>query len=89
MVSARVSRLWVLFIAVLAAAIVSTGTVWATTGACETLPGGVIEMESVANPTPTGYPSLGAAFTDINNGVYTGTITIDVCGDTTEARARF
>ena len=29
-------------------------------------------------------PSLGAALVDVNNGSYTGVITIDVCGDTTE-----
>ncbi len=85
MVSGRVSKLWVLFSAVFAAALLSTGSAWATPGACESLPGGAIEMESIANPTPTGYATLGAAFTDVNNGVYTGAITIDVCGDTTEA----
>ena len=57
----------------------------AATGVCESLPGGAIEVESVANSTPIGYATLGAAFADINNGVYTGTITIDVCGDTIEA----
>ena len=35
---------------------------------------------------PTPYATLGAAFTTINTGVlHTGTITIDVCGDTNEA----
>jgi hypothetical protein len=84
MKSVRVSRLFFLIVAVFAAATLSTGSVWATPGSCESLSGGVIEMESIANPTPTGYASVGAAFTDINNGVYTGTITIDVCGDTAE-----
>ena len=56
-------------------------------GVCQTLPGGVIEVESAANTTPTGYPTLADAFTAINGGAYTGTITIDVCGDTTEPAA--
>ena len=73
MVSARVSKLLVLFIAVLAAATLSTGTAWATPGACETLPGGVIELESTGGAVgPTGYATLGAALADVNNGSYTG-----------------
>jgi len=86
MVSARVSKLWVLVVAVLAAATVSTGGAWAATGVCETLPGGVIELESTGGAVgPTGYATLGAALADVNNGSYTGVITIDVCGDTTES----
>ena len=57
----------------------------AATGVCESLPGGPIELESTGGLLgPTGYGSLGAAFADINNGSYTGAITIDVCGDATE-----
>jgi hypothetical protein len=81
----RVSSLLFLLLAVLTAASLSTGNVQAMPGSCESLPGGVVEMESLANTTPTGYASLGAAFADINSGAYTGTITIDVCGDTAEA----
>jgi hypothetical protein len=85
MLSARVTKLLVLFIAVITAASLSTGSVWATPGSCESLPGGVIELESTGGAIgPTGYATLGAALADVNNGSYTGTITIDVCGDTTE-----
>src|SRR5262249_26118734 len=58
----------------------------AATGVCESLPGGPVELESTGGLIgPTGYASLGAALADINNGSYTGTITVDVCGDTTES----
>ncbi|HJQ99312.1 MAG TPA: hypothetical protein VJ826_13445, partial [Candidatus Polarisedimenticolaceae bacterium] len=57
----------------------------AATGTCESLPGGPVELESTGGLIgPTGYASLGAAFADINNGSYTGAITIDVCGDAAE-----
>lgn len=60
-----------------------------TTGTCESLPGGVVEVEGTggSGTQPTGYATLGAAFTAINNGVHTGTIVIDVCGNTTEGTA--
>ncbi|HEX8650886.1 MAG TPA: C25 family cysteine peptidase [Pyrinomonadaceae bacterium] len=55
-------------------------------GTCDTA--GAIEVESsggtLAN-TPTAYATLALAFTAINGGtLHTGTITIDVCGNTTE-----
>ena len=85
MKSARVSNWLFLIVAVLAAATLSTENVWATPGNCESLPGGAIELESTGGLVgPTGYATLGAAFADINNGSYTGVITIDVCGDTAE-----
>ena len=85
MKATRVMQTLGLLLALITAVTLSTGRSLATPGACESLPGGPIEVESVANTTPTGYATLGAAFADINGGVYTGTITIDVCGDTTEA----
>jgi trimeric autotransporter adhesin len=55
-----------------------------TPGTCDTA--GPIEVEgSILGSTPTAYATLGAAFTAINAGTHTGAITIDVCGDTTEA----
>ena len=58
-------------------------------GTCESLPGGVIEVEGTGGTgtQPTGYATLGAAFAAINTGVHTGAIVIDVCGDTTEGTA--
>ncbi|RMG05357.1 MAG: hypothetical protein D6735_05500 [Acidobacteria bacterium] len=54
-----------------------------TPGSCDTI--GPIEVESTGGITiPTAYLTLQAAFTAINNGTHTGTITIDVCGNTTE-----
>src|SRR5262245_46252721 len=83
--SARVPSVLTVTLAVLAALLLSTGTARATTGVCESLPGGAIALESTGGLIgPTGYTTLGAAFADINNGNYSGTITIDVCGDTTE-----
>ncbi|HLM02615.1 MAG TPA: hypothetical protein VK400_16295, partial [Pyrinomonadaceae bacterium] len=52
-------------------------------GACDTA--GPVEVESSGGTTaPTAYTTLLNAFSAINNGTHTGTITIDVCGDTTE-----
>ena len=83
--SSRVSSLGWLFTVLLALGL-TTGKAAATPGTCESLPGGAIELESTGGLIgPTGYASLGAAFADINNGSYTGAITIDVCGDSTEA----
>jgi hypothetical protein len=77
--------LWVLCIAVLAAATLSTGRAWAAPGVCESLPDGFIELESTGGAVgPGGYTTLWEALADVNNGLYTGVITIDVCGDTTE-----
>ncbi len=54
-----------------------------TPGACDTA--GPVEVESSGGTTtPTAYPSLKDAFDAINAGTHTGTITIDVCGDTNE-----
>lgn len=60
-----------------------------TPNTCESLAGGVIEVEGTggSGTQPTGYATLGAAFIAINNGTHTGSIVIDVCGDTTEAAA--
>ena len=57
-----------------------------TSGSCESLPGGVIEVEAAGGTgtQPTGYSTLAAAFTAINNGVHTGSVAIDICGSTTE-----
>lgn len=57
-----------------------------TINTCESLPGGVIEVEGTggSGAQPTGYSTLAAAFTAINGGVHTGTIVVDVCGNTTE-----
>src|SRR5262245_21534333 len=75
-------RVAALFCLVLAGLVTSAR---ATTGVCESLPGGAIELESTGGLIgPTGYTTLGAAFADINNGNNSGTITIDVCGDTSE-----
>ncbi len=56
---------------------------------CESLPGGVIEVEGTGGTgtQPSGYPTLGAAFIAINTGAHTGVISIDVCGDTSEGTA--
>ena len=55
-------------------------------GTCDTA--GPIEVESsggTAAGVPTAYATLALAFTAINGGtIHTGTITIDVCGNTTE-----
>jgi uncharacterized repeat protein (TIGR01451 family) len=54
-----------------------------TFGTCDTA--GPIEVESSGGTvTPTAYASLKLAFDAINAGTHTGTITIDVCGDSTE-----
>ena len=37
-----------------------------------------------ARTGPTAYPNLGVVFSAIGAGTHTGTITIDVCGDTIE-----
>jgi hypothetical protein len=76
--------------ALLAIAFFTTaGPAGAATGTCESLAGGVIEVEGTggSGTQPTGYATLGAGFTAINNGVHTGTIVIDVCGNTTEGTA--
>lgn len=55
-------------------------------GVCDTA--GPIEIESTGGTVvPTAYANLKAAFDAINAGTHTGTITIDVCGDTSEAAA--
>lgn len=53
-----------------------------TPGTCDTA--GPIEVESTLPSGPTAYATLALAFTDINAGLHTGAVTIDVCGDTTE-----
>jgi hypothetical protein len=57
-----------------------------TPGTCDivTPPSNLIEVESTGGTSIGTYPTLGAAFTAINGGTHTGTITIDVCFDTTE-----
>ena len=57
-----------------------------TPNACEAVPIGNIEVEGTGGSStqPSGYPTLGAAFTAINSGSHTGSISIDVCGNTTE-----
>jgi hypothetical protein len=56
------------------------------TPTCEMPSIGNIEVQATAGtPGPTGYTTLGDAFTAINTGVHQGAITIDVCGNTTEA----
>ncbi|HRI04238.1 MAG TPA: Calx-beta domain-containing protein [Pyrinomonadaceae bacterium] len=54
-----------------------------TIGFCDTA--SPIEVEaSLSGFGPTGYASLGAAFTAINGGAHTGAISIEVCGNTSE-----
>jgi hypothetical protein len=54
-----------------------------TPGTCDTA--GPIEVESTGGTTtPTPYARLQLAFNAINGGTHKGTITIDVCGNTTE-----
>lgn len=59
------------------------GQAMMTVGSCDSLPGGVIEVQGTGGSgiQPTGYGTLAAAFTAINNGVHTGDIDIDVCGN--------
>lgn len=54
-------------------------------GVCD-LGGGAnaIEVESSGGTALAGYSTVGAAFTAINAGTHTGTITIEVCGSTSE-----
>lgn len=55
----------------------------ATIGVCDTA--GPIEVESTGGTTtPTAYPTLKDAFDAINAGSHTGTINVEVCGNTTE-----
>ena len=83
----RVSSLISILFAAVVALTLSARGAWATPGVCEAL--GNIEVESTDQPSPTGYATLGAAFADIDNGIYTGAITIDVCGSTTETATAF
>ncbi len=54
-----------------------------TIGVCDTA--GPIEVESTGGTTtPTAYATLKDAFDAINAGTHTGSINIDVCGNTTE-----
>ena len=54
--------------------------------ACEMPSIGNIEVQATAGTMgPSGYATLGAAFSAINTNIHQGVITIDVCGDTTEA----
>jgi len=56
-----------------------------TAGTCDIVtPPLWIEVESTGGTPINVYSSLQAAFAAINLGTHTGTITIDVCGDTTE-----
>jgi CSLREA domain-containing protein len=52
-----------------------------TVGTCD---GTGIDVESSGGTAAAQYATLGAAFTAINAGTHTGTITIEVCGNTTE-----
>ena len=45
---------------------------------------GIVEVFSVANPSPTCYNTLGEAFTSINNGDYVGEISVRILAPTTE-----
>ncbi|MPL98709.1 hypothetical protein SDC9_44916 [bioreactor metagenome] len=45
---------------------------------------GIVEVFSVANPSPTCYNTLGEAFTSINNGDYVGQISVRILASTTE-----
>jgi hypothetical protein len=57
-----------------------------TAGTCDTA--GPIEVESSGGTTDsTAYATLKAAFDAIDAGTHTGSITIDVCGDTSEGTA--
>jgi hypothetical protein len=50
-------------------------------------PIGVVRLNSLANPTPTIYTTLKGAFDAVNAGTYTGTLAIEIYGNTTEAAA--
>lgn len=52
-------------------------------GTCDTA--GPIEVEaSLVGPGPTAYATLALAFTAINNGLHTGAVSVEVCGNTVE-----
>ena len=53
------------------------------TGVCDTA--GPVEVESTGGLTlPTAYTTLAGAFTNIMGGTHTGSIKIEICGNTTE-----
>ena len=55
----------------------------ATIGICDNAGIG-IDVEATGGTTFTNYPTLKAAFDAINAGTHTGTLTLEVCGNTTE-----
>ena len=58
----------------------------AALGACDTA--GPIEIEATGSGSgPTAYATLGAAFVALNAGTHTGTVTIEVCGNSAEGSA--
>src|SRR4029079_8222767 len=55
----------------------------ATLGTCDTT--GPVEVESTGGLTlPTAYATLAAALSNIVGGTHTGSISIEICGNTTE-----
>ena len=65
----------------------STFAPWAqaAVGTCNT--GNLIDVEATTGTASAGYATLSAAFAAINAGTHRGTITVEVCGDTTEPGA--
>src|SRR5262245_42081525 len=64
-------------------ALAAPGSAHAALGTCDTA--GPIEIESSGGTTtPTAYATLTAAFAAINAGTHTGTIDVEVCGDSAE-----
>jgi hypothetical protein len=60
-------------------------TAQAALGVCDAVPPDNVEVEATAGtPGPTSYNTLKAAFDAINAGTHQGSISIEVCGNTTE-----
>ncbi len=86
MKSARVVLILSAILMLVVAAAVSTPDARATIGVCDQ--GNLVDVESTGGPsTVAGYATLGAAFAAINVGTHTGTVDIEICGDTAEGAA--
>ncbi len=74
---------WLSCLLPLAIAMLAAPAAHATIGVCDTA--GPVEVESSGGTTtPTAYTTMGAAFTAINGGTHTGTINVELCGNTNE-----
>ena len=68
------------------AALVATPGAHAALGVCDQ--GNLVDVEASGGTTPlAGYATLGAAFAAVNAGTHTGTINIEICGNTDEGHA--